>query len=208
MHVKTCQILKTQIQHTLFELKILLNGSLEKYLLNSGEEKMRNLKNLLQENGENHQPRPVVDEIVLRNKGQVRTLLTKMFTEEYQEAVKILIENLNEQLQDFDTAYNTLMKTFARLKTAIATVNLKSYQTGITTEIFPPKLPMKNGVPEIRMLPPKIDPNLISPETIEKERLKYYDDKPPTPVSRAIADTTKLVYGTLAPLGYQIGKFF
>lgn len=198
---ENCRATMSQIQNTLLQLEILLNGNLRKVLLahDKNDALMQNLENLLasgrnQHKSEEKEPkkRLIKDIAIIRSgvSGKVKTFLVNKFSE-YKGAVDTLMENLNGLLQDFKEAHEALREAHAKLKTEVAKVNLnrhrqteKDHEQGVirlkqSAEIPHPKLPR-----DIKLLPDSIDPTLITPEILEKNLHKHYgypisSDQPP-----------------------------
>lgn len=174
---ETCRILREQIQNVLFELKTLLNGSLDVLLIyEPGDiEAMENLRDLLEEETEpqnqEKKERYWMDTIIIRSRisGALKTILINIFSG-YKDAIDTLIENLNELLQEFDEAYEDLMNTYSKLLNQIGKEIFERFQKDLPII----KLPR---LPKIKRLPIKIDPTLLTREILEKNLDRYYGER-------------------------------
>lgn len=188
VQVETCRDLMRQIQDVLFELRTLLNGSLDCLLVceqseTSDVEAMENLRDLLEEEDRQEEEKHVVDQVIIRSRvsGIIRTILINMFSG-YKEAVNTLIENLNKLLQEFSEEYDSLMSTYQKLLNKVAKTNLEKFLKGSTTDRLP-QLFTKNSKENPKRLPHRINLALLTPEILEEQLRRYYkitsSDQPP-----------------------------
>lgn len=184
----TCRNLICNIQTTLLELEILLNGDLSSLLVHEkdtetkGERrditnkdrrtKMANLKSLIEDDASEHDQTPdqepkryISDILIIRSRisGALRTIAIN-FLSGYKEAVDELIGNLNHLLEEFNQVRNELMDTYTEQLTKISRINL-SQDARIGNPSFPK---------DIKTLPSKVNPACITPEILEANLHRYY----------------------------------
>jgi len=164
------------------------NGNRE--IKNQNEKgKIQNLKNLLEEetqDPEDPKTKRLMDMVIIRSRisGAVKTILVNMFSG-YKEAVNTLIENLNTLLREFAKAYDQLRETHAKFMTEVAKVNLNRHEKaerdaernrteGVINFLQLKEIPRPELPKDIKPLPDKVNPALITQEILEENLRKHY----------------------------------